>query len=115
MALQEEVRTEPCALALRVGKRIREERKRNGLTLAELARACGTSPQTICRMEIAKMTVSLEWIEKIAKAFNIPPDMFFETAAYRDRESMDAVDEAIGMISKLKEQMDVFLREAGQS
>jgi transcriptional regulator with XRE-family HTH domain len=53
--------------------RIREFRKLRGLTLKELADKISTTPQTVQRLETANMTVSTDWLEKIANALNIEP------------------------------------------
>ncbi len=53
--------------------RIREFRKLRGLTLKELAEKISTTPQTVQRLETANMTVSTDWLEKIANALNIEP------------------------------------------
>jgi len=53
--------------------RIREFRKLRGLTLKELAERISTTPQTVQRLETANMTVSTDWLEKIANALNIEP------------------------------------------
>lgn len=53
--------------------RIREFRKLRGLTLKELAERVSTTPQTVQRLETANMTVSTDWLEKIAGALNIEP------------------------------------------
>lgn len=53
--------------------RIREVRRARGLTLEEVARRCepSTTPQTIGRLETGLRTVSLAWLERIAKAMDI--------------------------------------------
>lgn len=51
--------------------RIREQRKACGLTLKQLADKVGTTPQTIQRLETANMSVTIEWLSKIANALNL--------------------------------------------
>jgi DNA-binding XRE family transcriptional regulator len=51
--------------------RIRELRKLRNLTLQQLADAIGTTAQTVQRLETDNMTVSLDWLEKIAAALNL--------------------------------------------
>lgn len=53
--------------------RLRELRKQHGLTLQELARRVGTTPQTVQRLETASITVSVDWLERFARAFSIDP------------------------------------------
>ena len=51
--------------------KIRHFRKMRGLTLRDLADLVGTTPQTVQRLETANMTVSTDWLEKIAQALNV--------------------------------------------
>jgi transcriptional regulator with XRE-family HTH domain len=48
--------------------KIRQIRKLRGFTLQNLADRVGTTPQTIQRLETNKMTVSIEWLERIGLA-----------------------------------------------
>lgn len=54
--------------------RIREVRKARGLTLADVAAACDppTTPQTIGRLETGMRTVSIDWLERISAAMDVP-------------------------------------------
>lgn len=54
--------------------RIRDVRKARGLTLADVATACvpPTTPQTIGRLETGMRTVSIDWLERIAAAMDVP-------------------------------------------
>lgn len=53
--------------------RIREVRKARGLTLDDVARLCepATTPQTIGRLETGTRTVSVGWLNRIAKALGV--------------------------------------------
>lgn len=53
--------------------RIRELRKRRGLTLQQLAQRVGTTAQTVQRLETANMTVSMDWLGRFADAFSVRP------------------------------------------
>jgi transcriptional regulator with XRE-family HTH domain len=53
--------------------RIREFRKMRAMTLKELAERIGTTPQTVQRLETDNMTVSTDWLEKIAQALQVEP------------------------------------------
>jgi transcriptional regulator with XRE-family HTH domain len=65
------------ALARSVGGQIRLIRKLKGMTLNELALKCGSTPQTIQRLEVGTMTLSLDWVETICNALEIlPRDLF---------------------------------------
>jgi transcriptional regulator with XRE-family HTH domain len=54
--------------------RIRDVRKARGLTLADVAAACDppTTAQTIGRLETGTRTVSIDWLERIAAALDVP-------------------------------------------
>ena len=52
--------------------RIREFRKLRGMTLHSLAKQVGTTAQTIQRLETGNMTVSLDWLVRIADVFGMP-------------------------------------------
>ena len=53
--------------------RIREVRRARGLTLDDVARRCDppTTPQTIGRLETGTRTVSVGWLNRIAKALGV--------------------------------------------
>ncbi|MEL7446034.1 MAG: helix-turn-helix transcriptional regulator [Pseudomonadota bacterium] len=57
--------------------RIRDIRKRKGLTLAELADACDppTTAQTIGRIETGMRSLSLKWMDRIGKALGVDPEI----------------------------------------
>lgn len=53
--------------------RIREVRRSRGMTLDDVAKACEppTTPQTIGRLETGTRTVSVGWLNRIAKALDV--------------------------------------------
>jgi transcriptional regulator with XRE-family HTH domain len=53
--------------------RIREVRRARGMTLDDVARKCDpqTTPQTIGRLETGTRTVSVGWLNRIAKALGV--------------------------------------------
>src|SRR5690349_3182740 len=53
--------------------RIREVRRARGMTLDEVAKACvpPTTPQTIGRLETGTRTVSVGWLNRIARALGV--------------------------------------------
>lgn len=57
--------------------RIRDIRKQKGMTLADLAAACTppTTPQTVGRLETGMRNLSLKWMERIAAALGVDPEM----------------------------------------
>jgi transcriptional regulator with XRE-family HTH domain len=92
MAVSLVVKVWPCAATVPVGNRknqigylwgsqvinrIRDIRKQKGLTLADLAEACTppTTPQTVGRLETGMRNLSLKWMERIAAALEVNPEM----------------------------------------
>ncbi|HMP55800.1 MAG TPA: helix-turn-helix transcriptional regulator [Novosphingobium sp.] len=65
--------------------RIRDIRKQKGLTLTDVALACTppTTPQTIGRLENGMRNLSLGWMNRIAAALEVDPELLVraETAA----------------------------------
>lgn len=57
--------------------RIRDIRQEKGLTLAELAEACDppTTAQTIGRLETGMRNLSIKWMDRIAAALGIDPEV----------------------------------------
>lgn len=57
--------------------RIRDIRKERGLTLADVAAACmpPTTAQTIGRLETGTRTLSLAWMNRIAEALAVEPEL----------------------------------------
>ncbi|RZA28449.1 MAG: XRE family transcriptional regulator [Proteobacteria bacterium] len=57
--------------------RIRDIRKEKGMTLADVAAACTppTTAQTIGRLETGMRNLSLVWMNRIAKALEVAPEM----------------------------------------
>lgn len=62
-----------------LGDRIREERKRAGLTMESLAEAAGISTSFLAYIETKNKKASLETIEKLANALRIPVAELFMT------------------------------------
>ena len=68
--------------------RIRQLRKQRGMTLASLAEAVGTTPQTVSRLETEVMTLSTDWLQRFAAVLNVHPADLLESP---DRPSIDLV------------------------
>lgn len=63
--------------------RIRDIRKEKGLTLADLAAACDppTTAQTIGRLETGMRNLSIKWMDRIAGALGVDPEMLVRSEA----------------------------------
>ncbi|MCL6635256.1 MAG: helix-turn-helix domain-containing protein [Peptococcaceae bacterium] len=66
-----------------IGKRIREARKKAGLTQAALGKKSGLATSTICDIEKGRIKPSLDSLERIAAALGAAPS-FFLSAAYEN-------------------------------
>lgn len=66
--------------------RIREVRRARGLTLDEVAQRCDppTTPQTIGRLETGTRTVSVGWLNRIAKALGVEAQDLVDRGATTD-------------------------------
>jgi transcriptional regulator with XRE-family HTH domain len=80
--------------------RIREFRKLRGMTLKELADKIKTTPQTVQRLETANMTVSTDWLEKIARALLVEPADLIGNRSSREIRLIGRVGEH-GRISRV--------------
>lgn len=80
--------------------RIREFRKLRGMTLKELADKINTTPQTVQRLETANMTVSTDWLEKIARALLVEPADLLGTRSSRQIQLIGRIGDQ-GRISRV--------------
>lgn len=60
--------------------RIRELRELRGLTIEELAELVGTSHQQISKLELNKRRLTVDWMQRLAKALNCSPAALIATA-----------------------------------
>jgi transcriptional regulator with XRE-family HTH domain len=60
--------------------RIRDVRREKGMTLAEVGAACdpATTAQTIGRLETGMRNLSLDWMNRIAAALGVEPEMLLK-------------------------------------
>ena len=83
MAIAEiaEVTTEASEprLAVKIGAKLRRARQAQGRSLKEVAGVCNTTPQTIQRLEMGTMTMSLDWLELLCSALEVKPiELFYQ-------------------------------------
>lgn len=89
------------SLADVVAGRLRAARKDAGLTLLEVAVHCRTSAQTIQRLETNNMSLSVDWVGKMAAAIGIDPLMLFadlESPPYVFERRVHAVREEAAVL-----------------
>src|SRR5215471_2500120 len=66
--------------------RIREVRRARGMTLDDVARRCDppTTPQTVGRLETGTRTVSVGWLNRIARALGVDAQDLVEGGDHSD-------------------------------
>jgi transcriptional regulator with XRE-family HTH domain len=76
--------------------RIRDIRKQKGLTLAEVAAACDppTTAQTIGRLETGMRNLSLVWMNRIAAALGVDPELLVKGDASAQPQVVARLTEA---------------------
>lgn len=76
--------------------RIRDVRKQKGMTLAEVAAACSppTTAQTIGRLETGLRNLSLVWMNRIAAALDVEPELLVKGEAARQTQVVARLTEA---------------------
>lgn len=76
--------------------RIRDIRKQKGMTLAEVAAACDppTTAQTIGRLETGMRNLSLVWMNRIAAALGVDPELLVKGEASTQPQVVARLTEA---------------------
>lgn len=75
------------SLAIKIGKRVRELRKKCGLTQAQLAEKVNLTDESVSRLETGKSIPSVEKLNQIATALNAEIRDLFEFKEDRRIES----------------------------
>ncbi len=88
--------------------RIRELRKRRGLTLKELAGLVDTSSQQISLLEKGKRRLTVEWMQRIAHALDCHPLELLDRGVHLKNERESALIELFRGLSE--EQQEAFLK-----
>ncbi|MHB0997253.1 MAG: helix-turn-helix domain-containing protein [Elusimicrobiales bacterium] len=97
-----------------LGERIREERKRAGLTMEKLAELSGISTSFLAYIETKRKKASLETIEKIALALRLPVSDLFRTMPAIHKDAVyDAAQVFVHLIQdKRPEEIETALEVA---
>ncbi len=83
------------SIAAAIGLQIRALRKRQDLTAADLAHQAGLSAGMLSKIETGSVSASLESLESLARALNVPLTTFF--AAYEERSDCSYVPAGKGV------------------
>jgi transcriptional regulator with XRE-family HTH domain len=86
---------QPLSIAAAIGLQIRSLRKRQDITAAELAHQAGLSAGMLSKIETGSVSASLESLESLARALNVPLTTFF--AAYEERSDCSYVPAGKGV------------------
>lgn len=89
--------------------RIRDIRKEKGWTLADLAEACDptTTAQTIGRLETGMRNLSIKWMDRIAAALEIEPELLVRSEASTPPQVVALLNE--GGVDGLRAPRDAML------
>lgn len=63
-----------------IGKQILYYRKMNGISINEISKVIGISPQQQSRYENGEVNIHVDTIYQLAQIFNVSPTYFFTTA-----------------------------------
>ncbi len=85
----------PMSIAAAIGVQIRGLRKRLDITAAELAHQAGLSAGMLSKIENGSVSASLESLEALARALNVPLTSFF--ASYEGRRDCSYVPSGQGV------------------
>ena len=85
----------PMPIAAAIGVQIRQLRKRQEITAAELAGRAGLSAGMLSKIENGTVSASLESLESLARALNVPLTSFFAT--YEERSDCSYVPAGQGV------------------
>jgi len=91
-----------------VGERIRAYRKRSGLTQEALAEKADLHHTYIGQLERGEKNATLETVEKIARALDLPFEVLFEAIISGDTDNAVA-KEIYDLITSLPEKDQAFL------
>ncbi len=94
--------------------RLRQHRRARNLTLAQVAGALGTTPQTVSRLETEVMTLSTDWLAKFATLFDVDPAALLDTPGTKPVEHLGLVD-AHGMVRNAGGENFALVLPAGAS
>lgn len=90
-----------------LGERIREERKRSGLTMEKLAELSGISTSFLAYIETKRKKASLETIEKIATALRLPVADLFRTVAGPKKDAIYDAAQAFAHLIRDKRSKEI--------
>jgi transcriptional regulator with XRE-family HTH domain len=84
-----------------IGKRVREERSKAGLTLEELAEAASISSSFLAYVERGKKKASLETIKKLADGLHVPiANLFSAIQPGRVKDEMKIIRSLVPLLKE---------------
>jgi transcriptional regulator with XRE-family HTH domain len=87
-----------------LGKRVRQERQRAGLTIERLAESAGISPSFLAYIETKGRKPSLETIERLAESLRVPvSELFGSIPGPKKDRAYDAGQQFIHMVRDCSE------------
>lgn len=92
------------SLKLIFGQNIRKLREKHGLTMGELAKAVGTTYQTISRIEDGESATDIDTLEKISRQLGVGP-----AELLMDQDLSDIKRDIIAALASLDEEEAEFI------
>jgi transcriptional regulator with XRE-family HTH domain len=93
-------------LAEQIPALLRLARKRQGLTLQKMADRLNTTPQTISRLEVGDMTMSLEWLDRMLRVLDLHPSDLLSPRKVDEIRADVAKQITASMVFELRELAD---------
>ncbi len=94
--------------------RIRLYRRQHNMTLKDLADSVGTTPQTISRLETEVMTLSADWLERLAQALSVHPTDLLDAPEKPDISLLGLID-GDGLVNRAGEPDRVLFEARGDA
>lgn len=85
-----------------VGEKVREERKKAGLTMEQLAELAQISTSFLAYIETKGRKASLETIQKLAQALRVPVSRLFEDVPPQEKDAVDAATQKFAQLLRGK-------------
>jgi transcriptional regulator with XRE-family HTH domain len=97
------------SLALTIGKRLRQYRKKANLTQEEVSFRSGLHHTYIGQLERGEKNATIESIAKLSRAFGISLEELFKNIPTADQDESNTADSCYNMILSLSEQEQLVI------
>jgi len=91
-------------LKVKLGKRIKELRKKRGYSQEQLAEKLGIAQNTLSKIETGENFLTADTLENLARVLNVTPNELFEFEHHNSQKNL--TDEIIGYVTQIKKDND---------